>query len=236
MASEYLKWKYRDVKPEQAQEATPAQRRKNWWYYHKWHIVIGLIVLLIAGGILRSALNKVEPDCQIAYVGRYPLPDDTAAALEAGFASLCGDLNGDGKAVVRLKQYAGGADIEAAYSAEVTLTSDLLEYESFLFLLEDPVQFQLNYHSLCRLDGSLPEAGDNATEELCLLWSQCPVLAQMALGTYSYTAEGQLVTGSSNELLAGLYIARRGFWEGKTVPNPEGCEALWKKLTEGAST
>lgn len=34
MASEYLKWKYRDVKPDQTVELTPRQKRANWWYYH----------------------------------------------------------------------------------------------------------------------------------------------------------------------------------------------------------
>ena len=44
MASEYLKWKYRDVKPRETKELTPAEKRKNWWHYHKWHILTGVVL------------------------------------------------------------------------------------------------------------------------------------------------------------------------------------------------
>ena len=43
------------------------------------------------------------------------------------------------------------------------------------------------------------------------------------------TAEGEAV-----RLVSGLYLARRGFWTEKTAAYPEGCAALWEKLTEGA--
>ena len=57
MASEYLKWKYRDVQPERAVELTSQQKRANWWYYHKWHVLLGagLIALGVAGVILPTA-------------------------------------------------------------------------------------------------------------------------------------------------------------------------------------
>jgi len=37
MASEYLKWKYKDVRPDIPKELTPAEKRSNWWHYHKWY-------------------------------------------------------------------------------------------------------------------------------------------------------------------------------------------------------
>lgn len=80
MASEYLKWKYRDVKPEKAVELTKQQRRRNWWYYHKWHVLIGGVLVLIAMDWAWSALTQVHPDYQIAYVGAAPLDQEDAAA------------------------------------------------------------------------------------------------------------------------------------------------------------
>ena len=38
MASEYLKKKYQDVKPDAPVELTPAEKRRNWWYYNKWYV------------------------------------------------------------------------------------------------------------------------------------------------------------------------------------------------------
>ena len=37
MASEYWKWKFKDVRPEEKRELTPEEKRKNWWHYHRWH-------------------------------------------------------------------------------------------------------------------------------------------------------------------------------------------------------
>ena len=105
MASEYLKKKYRDVKPDAPLELTKTEKWKNWWHYYKWHVGIALVLLAITGSIMWNTLSRAEPDYKIAYVGSSRLPEDTAAALEAAFASLGEDLNGDGKIAAVLTQY-----------------------------------------------------------------------------------------------------------------------------------
>ena len=240
MASEYLKWKYRDVKPEEKIPLTAAEKRKNWWYYYKWHVAVGAVLLYILCDLVCGALGigETKPDYRVAYVGRNNLPDDTVSALEAVLAAMGEDLNGDGKTVVELRQYAfsGGDEGGAAYSAGIKLTADLTECESYFFLLENPAQFQMNYRSLRKLDGSLPEDGDYSADNTYLAWGDCPVLAEMELGEYSYPLLGETVSGSSNDLVSGLFIARRGFWTEKTSAYPEGADALWEKLTEGAGS
>lgn len=236
MASEYLKKKYRDVKPDAPIVLTKAQKRRNWWYYHKWFVAAGGAVLLILGSIAWNALRQVQPDYQVAYVGEHPLPEDTAAALEAELSALGEDLNGDGRVAVRLVQYASSSETDpgAAASAEVRLMADIVECESYFFLLEDPERFQQTYHALCRLDGTLPAEGDLSGEGTSLAWSQCPVLSGIDLGQYAYSLMGRTATGDSGQLVSGLFIARRGFRTEKTVPYPQGCDALWEKITEGA--
>lgn len=238
MASEYLKWKYRDVQREEQAALSPAEKRKNWWHYYKWHVAIGLALFGIGINLVCNALGagQVKPDYQIAYVGENALPGDTAAAIETAFAALGEDLNGDGRVAVRLNQYPmAGADPNLAAASQTTLMGDLLECESYFFLLEDPARFQADYHTLCRLDGSLPEEADHSAEGTYLPWTDCPALAGAELGGYSYQLLGDTVSGSSGELVSGLYLARRGFWIEKTAPYPEGCEALWNKLVKGAA-
>jgi hypothetical protein len=56
MASEYLQWKYRDVKPEEKPEYSPKEKRRNWLHYHKWWILLGVLLLIAAADILRGVL------------------------------------------------------------------------------------------------------------------------------------------------------------------------------------
>ena len=43
MASEYLKWKYRDVKPDEPIRLTRKEKALNWWHYHKWYVLLGIL-------------------------------------------------------------------------------------------------------------------------------------------------------------------------------------------------
>ena len=240
MASKYLLWKYRDVRPDQPRELTAAEKRANWWHYHKWHVILGLVLVFVLGNLLWSALGigKVTPDCQVAYVGSSPLPEDTVSALENALASLGGDESGDGEIVVKINQYvsAGGSgDANAAmyaYASNAAIMADLSSCDSYFFLLEDPDTFQRSYQVLCRLDGTLPADFDRENENCYLSWTDCPVLAGLELGSWSETILDQTVSGENQELLSHLYIARRGFWN-KTVSDPDKCDALWVQLMKG---
>lgn len=240
MASEYLKWKYRDVKPETPRQMTPQERRANWWHYHKWHVLAGAVLLLCLAQIGYNGWMAKHrgPELQIAYVGAAPLPEETVAALEAALADIgtrCG-----GPVTCRVNQYltadpTGQQDTALyAYGSSVTLMADLQSCDSYLFLLDEPETFQNNYQILCHLDGSLPEEGMKQEKAFSLSWEDCPVLTGLPLGDYEEIILGQEVTGSNQSLLSGLYLARRGFWTDKTSRDPEGCERLWSVLTEGA--
>lgn len=196
MASEYLKWKYRDVQPEKPVPMTAAQRRKNWWYYHKWHVLIAAAALLIAADWAWNLLSRVHPDYQVAYAASVPLGEEEEADWKARLSALGTDCNGDGRVVVQLNQYLiaqDGPTSEQAmynYAANVKLLADLDARESYFFLLEDPEKFQADYEIL--------------QED----W---------------FPVEN------------GLYLARREFWEGRTVKHMEECGRLWERLVEEAS-
>lgn len=234
MASEYLKWKYRDVQPDVPREWTPKERRANWWHYHKWHVLLAAALALVLGDVTLSAWNarRNAPVYQVAYVSAHPLPKETAAALEAALTELAGGRR------VGLNQYltaGSGADSEAALYASasnIRLMADLDSCGSCLFLLDDPETFQSAYQILRSLDGSLPGDGEDA--EFYFRWADCPVLAALPLGAYSETLMGREITGDGQALFAGLYLARRGFWTEKTCKDPDGCDQLWETLTEGA--
>ena len=241
MASEYLKWKYRTVTPDQIEELTPQQKRANWWYYHKWHVFlsVGLFELGVYLGGRMLGVGQVIPDYQMAYVGSVPLPEDTAVVLESALADLGTDCNGDGQVVVRLHQYVmGDSSGEGAmytYAGSTRLIADLDACDSYFFLLEDPVTFQKNVQILRRLDGSLPEETNRDDETCALSWSECPALCDLPLGEYTESILNQEIVGDSQERLAPLFVARRGFWTERTCANTEECDILWDTITRGSN-
>ena len=244
MASEYLKWKYRDVKPDEPPpERTRKEKVANWFHYHKWWVVLWAFLLFSAGGILWNALGigKVRPDYVFAYVGSAALPDDCAAALERELALLGQDVNGDGKVVAELRQYVSNANQESAqealmfgYASDVTLIADITSGDSYFFLMEDPGSFQRAYQALAGPDGSLPEGDDSSIDGKVFQWSGCPVLARLELGGFQEEYLDQSLTGDNQELLSGLYFGRRGFVDGKQAVNQDANADLWEILTEGA--
>ena len=215
---------------------------KNWWYYHKWYVIIGVILLGVALDLIGNALGLFtkSPDLQIAYVGKAPLPQDTVSALQLAFTSLAGDYNHDGQTIVQINQYISSSnttDVDTAYyqyASEITLIGDISDCESYLFLMEDARDFQREYQLLALPDGSCPDETDYSADDKTFVWSDCPVLAEAELGSYTETAMGQATTGSNQELLAGLFVGRRCFYNDDTVDNLQECSDLWDMLYDSA--
>ena len=194
MAGEYLRWKYRDVKPDEPPpERTRKEKAANWFHYHKWWIVVWAFLLFSVGSIIWNALGigQVRPDYVVAYVGDAALPEDCVTALERELAALGQNVNGDGKVVVELRQYVSNANQESSedslmygYASDVTLIADITNGDSYFFLMEDPANFQRAYQVLAGPDGTMPEDGDYSIDGKVFQWASCPALAGLELGGY----------------------------------------------------
>ena len=219
---------------------------KNWLHYHWFYLIVAAVVLWVGIGWLANALHWGEtlPDYQIAYVGKSSLPEDTARAIESAFVQYGEDLNGDGIVSVKLNQYVSDTeDVENAstyaLAAQMQFLSDMNAEESYFLLLDDPVHFQLDYQALANWDGTPPGDNDYTAAGKIVPWADCPVLAGYDLGTYQTTVLGATVTGSSAELVNGLFLGCRAFYEEaktqKAALAREGAQRLWNILTEGAT-
>jgi len=216
---------------------------KNWWYYHKWYVIVGAVLLFIVCSLIGNALGlfKPAPDLQIAYVGKNALPQDTISALQELFTSLAGDYNGDGEIIVQVNQYIRDGqttDAEAAhyqYASEITLIGDISDCESYFFLLDDPQDFQQEYQLLAAPDGSCPSQADYSTQDKTIRWADCPLLSKAEMGSYTETAAGKDISGSNQELLQELYLGRRCFYTDQTVEHLEESIVLWEKLWDSTA-
>lgn len=209
---------------------------KNWWYYYKWYAVCGTGLILITLYLVLHALGffTKTPDFQIAYIGETELPQDTVHALEHAFASLSQDFNGDREVNVKVRQYVSDKQSPDAvfydYASEISLIADITDCESYFFIMDDPQAFQKSFQVLAAPDGSCPDELDFSTEGKAIAWKDCPVLADLDLGTYSVTILGQKVSGENQTLLSSLYIGRRCFYTEDTTDSPGQCSSLWEQL------
>ena len=221
MASEYLKWKYRNVRPDAPLELTKKQKTANWWHYHKWWLLVGALLLAAGGDILYNALDigAVKPDYQLACVVSRPLSDDALQMLENRLCALGTDCDGDGRVTVQANAYLDMAlsqDSDAAQytaAAKVKLMADLESCESYFFICDDPETLHDAYDVLARQDGEIAGPSDTV--------AAFPVLDILA---------------ADHPELSGLYMARRGFWQDRICKYKQQCDALWGKLTEGAAS
>ena len=223
-------------------EYTKKEKFLNWLYYNKLGIAAVAVILWVLGSMVWNLLGigQVKPDYCFAYVGSRQLPAETVATLETALAAFGTDLNGDGRVTVSLSQHVTADPTNTdnmmyGYAANMTVLADLTAGESTFFLLEDPVSFQLSFQILAHPDGSAPDDGDFEALDKVYCWKNCPALDSLELGMYEDKYLDLTETGDIQDLLAGLYLGRRFYFDVKQQEYPEADDALWRAITEGAT-
>ena len=84
---------------------TAKDKRKNWWYYHKRHLLVGIIAAAMVGSLIYSLVSQVEPDYTIGLLTSYSMPDVGKQQLESCIAQYADDRNGDGQVKVVISNY-----------------------------------------------------------------------------------------------------------------------------------
>ncbi len=235
MAGEYVRWLARDVKPVEKKELTPRQKRRNWWSYHKWHVVIAIVCLLLGADMVSDAVRngRNAPDYTIAYVGAGVLPEELIVALEEGIAGLGEDLNGNGRVQARILQYQLSGTTEQGFSASMQLTLNIESSQSVIYLLEDPELFGSTFPILCNADGTLP--GEGSEGSAYYLWKDCPVLAGLELGTVELAGTEGTVEADCQLAMSGVAVARRVLLEEDQTDQNRGAIRLFEGMIAGAA-
>lgn len=245
MASEYLKKKYKDVKPAERVELTPAEKRRNWWDYHKGWVLLGVVLVLGAAWLVHDIFLRPVPDYQVGYVCTAPAPQSVLDRLQEQLEALGEDVNGDGQVLVEVTTYALGFDeqsmndVEAAASGVTRLTVDLSAGDVYLLLLDDPEGFQARIGALSYLDGSLPPADDTYGaadwRQMVYAWEDCPVLAELDLGTYVRFLDPEEQEIDGQQAMEGIYVGRRALFDESRREDFASAGRLWQSVTAGAA-
>lgn len=205
-------------------------RIKNWIYYNKWYVAACVLLLLFLIRYIAGILGIAEPhpDLQAAYVGRHVLTKETITQLQDLLAEKAGDYNNDGKVLVQVRQYLtsdenGAAEAQQnAAAAEISLAGDIDGCDSYLFLLEDPEQFQIEWQLLADENGNPPEASDYTVDK-------------KVIPLTDFLPDLSVITNNTDrETISSLYVGRRCFYTDKTCENIKFLAAMWNTAVNNA--
>ena len=233
-----------DNTPPEKHEMTAAEKRSNFWFYHKVHIIAIAIGTLLIGSFIYELATKVTPDYTVGIVSPYTLPDDARSALEAQLTTFADDRNGDGKTVLVLSEFNFAPESDTTmvdpniHAANVTrLMGDIQLGESMLFFAYDLEYAQQNYDIFAYNDGTMPAEGVRPDySKMGVKWTDCPPLTALDLGriTRFDGSDG----GAAQDLFSDFYLVKRAY-KGTAIEGKKGMDAyyessmtLFDKLTQ----
>lgn len=182
-----------DTKPQ-----TQKSKWENFWYYHKWHVVAGVFILLLILFTVYDFQSREKPDYEIGLITQESYHTDVTDALEAQLAKYGTDLNGDGKVTVHLNSYVVGNNGAANGTQNPDLlmvgyakiTADLSNGTSMIFITDD-ASFAKEQEALqlcAYLDGSKPAEGAKDYDRMRVALKDCSSLSGMKMaGEYVKT-------------------------------------------------
>lgn len=91
----------------------------NFWYHHKWKVIVGGVFLFMGITLLTQFMGKSNPDITILYAGPDYITANDNRKFCAALSGIMDDYNGDGEKKVLLNDiiYMTGNQIRAAKAA-----------------------------------------------------------------------------------------------------------------------
>lgn len=118
---------------------TGKEKRTNFWYYYKFHVIVAVLIAVVLGYIIFSAVQGNSVDYSIA-VGVTHATSITEEGIQKAFELYADDRNGDGKVKVSVDLFYIDKEREntdpMGYAADATLLPTTMisgQYTLFLF-------------------------------------------------------------------------------------------------------
>ncbi len=129
---------------------------ENFWYYYKWYIIIGLVVLVSVVIIVADMFGKPKADFSMMYAGNMEgMGSVEGYALEDRFKPITSDVDGDGKHFV--KSSVIYIDEKEKNSAEspmgIVLDAELIAGETTVFFISDYLMGRFPQEEMYDLSG-----------------------------------------------------------------------------------
>ena len=191
---------------------SPKLKWDNFWYYHKLHVLIAIVIVSLLVFFVHDMTSRVNPDYEIGMITQTTYSTEAADQLESQLAKFGEDLNGDGKVVVQVNSYtvtdssssSQNVDPNAQMAGFVKLSADFSEGTSMIFITDD-ASFQAEQSKaqlFSYLDGSTPAEGAKDYNKMWKSLNACKALTNPKVA---------IADGKSQNLFNGLRISMRTF-------------------------
>lgn len=222
---------------------TKKQKRENFWFYHKWHIVICVVCAALVALFLYDMFRQENPDYEIAFLTDSAYMETDIERIRTQIASVADDRNGDGQVLVTINEYtisgSGNGQIEMAVMAQVM--NDLSSFESVIYIMDDnnlASQQSQNPGMFAYADGSTPPEDATDYSNIGILWKDCPLLTSIDLTSEIQVGDGETQTIDSQKVFEKLRVCIRSknFDESdtETAQKYEDNWNLYQKITGDA--
>lgn len=174
-----------DDKREIKVENEAYKKFDNFWYYHKWHVIVGIVLIFAIVVCTVQACSREKEDIKIIYAGPSFIDTEAYNELSNTFNSvLPEDFDGDGKKNVGLVRYQIYSQEEIEEQEQIVLpdgtqnvvdkaqnSSNMSSYSSYLMTGDVSVCFLSEYlfENLKKNDRLMPlsEIFEEVPESAC---------------------------------------------------------------------
>lgn len=128
-------------------EAAPLsakEKLQNFWYYYKWHTIIGLFVAFVLVFGVAQCTTKEEPDYTVMTVFDKYVPSEITDEIEEYFEQFGNDINGDGQVIVHIYDASASSDRDIQNANSTRLMAELQRGEIMLFIVDEDNFSKLN--------------------------------------------------------------------------------------------
>ena len=73
----------------------------NFWYHYKWHVIVGLFIVIFLFVSIGQMLDKEKVDVYILYAGPTAFMASEIYDIQDAFETIMPDMNGDGEKIVQ---------------------------------------------------------------------------------------------------------------------------------------
>lgn len=167
---------------------TGKEKRENWWFYHKTHLIVAVIAVALVSYFAYSIITREKPDYNVTIMTEYTMPAELVQDLEDQLQRYAADLNGDGKTVVSLQHLQFSTSSTSEYdtgmlqASFVKFAADSSSADSVLFIYDDASYKYLDNNDMSGFFAPVGEMTDDY-----VLFEDIPGFTTMELNNYAET-------------------------------------------------